>query len=197
MSPISACDVGSPTRQTSIASPWAAIQSRSAVVPSVAGPSSSPVIARMIAPSGGAVCTMSTAAATKAATPDFMSVAPRPYIQSPVTSAPKGGWVQAASSPTGTTSVWPLKPKLRAAPFGPQRANRFGVPLRSARVQANPASDRIAASASSAPPSAGVTVSQRSRVAVSAMGSVMGLDPPLAAGTSPVAQMAQWYRARR
>jgi hypothetical protein len=75
-----------------------------------------------------------TAAATKAATPDFMSVAPRPQSCPSRISPPKGSAVQAAASPTGTTSVWPLKPKVRGCPFAPQRAKRFGVWPRSTRV---------------------------------------------------------------
>ena len=112
--------VGSPTRQWVMLSPFAAIQSRRAMVPSVESPSSSPVIASTTAPSSGGVCvTKSMAAAAKQATPDFMSVAPRPYMRPSRISAPKGSAVQAAASPTGTTSVCPLKPKVRAAPFSP------------------------------------------------------------------------------
>jgi len=125
--------VGSPTRQTDMPSPCARIQSRSATVPSLPGPSSSPVMVSTMAPSGGVSRTKSTAAAAKAATPDFMSVAPRPQSQPSAISPPKGSCVQAAASPTGTTSVWPLKPKVRFAPLRPQRAKRLGVPARSTR----------------------------------------------------------------
>ena len=55
-----------------------AIQSRIATVPSVPSPSSSPVMVRTMLPAGGVAVTKSMAAATKAATPDFMSAAPRP-----------------------------------------------------------------------------------------------------------------------
>ena len=78
MSPMLSTLVGSPTMQISIFSPLASIQSSSAGVPSTELPSSSPVMVRMIAPSGGVSRTKSIAAAAKAATPDFISVAPRP-----------------------------------------------------------------------------------------------------------------------
>ena len=75
---MASAEVGSPTRQWSSRSPAAAIQSRIATVPSVASSSSSPVMSSATDPSGGVSVTNSTAAATKAATPDFMSAAPRP-----------------------------------------------------------------------------------------------------------------------
>ena len=76
-----------------------------AVVPSMASPSSSPVMVMTTEPSGGVLDVKSIAAATKAATPDFISVAPRPYRNSSFTSAPNGSTLHAAISPTGTTSV--------------------------------------------------------------------------------------------
>ena len=59
-------------------SPFSAIQSRIASVPSVLSPSSSPVTVSTMLPAGGVAATKSMAAAAKAATPDFMSAAPRP-----------------------------------------------------------------------------------------------------------------------
>ena len=76
-----------------------------AVVPSMASPSSSPVMVMTTEPSGGVLDVKSIAAATKAATPDFISVAPRPYRNPSLTSAPNGSTLHAAISPTGTTSV--------------------------------------------------------------------------------------------
>ena len=105
ISPIFEGDVGSPTKQWSIFSPFCFIQSNIAAVPSSASPSSSPVIVIMTDPSGGLLFTKSIAAATKAATPDFMSVAPRPYKNPSFTSAPNGSTDQEERSPTGTTSV--------------------------------------------------------------------------------------------
>ena len=163
--------VGSPTRQAVMASPCASIQSSRARVPSTASPSSSPVMARITAPSGGVSRTKSTAAATKAATPDFMSVAPRPQSIPSRSTAPKGGTDHASSSPTGTTSVWPLKPKLFSAPLVPQRANRLATPPRSTRWQAKPASVSSASRSRSAPPSSGVTDGQRINPAVRWAGS--------------------------
>ena len=133
---------------------------------------------RITAPSGGVSRTKSTAAAAKAATPDFMSVAPRPYRNPSFSSAPKGSTVQAALSPTGTTSVWPLKPNVRAWPFAPQRANRFDVSPLSTRVQSNPASRSNRSNRTSAPPSTGVTEGQRISAAVSAAGSVTVIGAP-------------------
>ena len=74
-------------------------------MPSTASPSSSPVIVMITDPSGGVCVVKSMAAATKAATPDFISVAPRPYKKPSFTSAPKGSTLHADTSPTGTTSV--------------------------------------------------------------------------------------------
>ena len=104
ISPIRLGQVGSPTIHTVIASPCDAIQSRMATVPSVANPSSSPVIAMIIAPSGGESETKSTAAAANAATPDFMSVDPRPQSWPSRIVPLKGSSVQSAGLPTGTTS---------------------------------------------------------------------------------------------
>ena len=84
-----------------MASPRSRIQSRMARVPSWASPSSSPVMVIRMAPSGGASSTKPTAAATNAATPDFISVAPRPKIQPSFTSAEKGSTLQSAISPGG------------------------------------------------------------------------------------------------
>ncbi len=160
-------------------SSFACIQSKSAVVPSVASPSSSPVIVRTTAPSGGVSLTRSTAAAANAATPDFISTAPRPYMKPSFTSAPNGGIVQAASSPKGTTSVWPLKPNVFGCPLSPQRANKFGVPLRSTREQAKPASSSNACSRTNAPPSVGVTDGHRISLAVRSTGSIEDMSYPL------------------
>jgi hypothetical protein len=86
--------------------------------------------------------------------------------------------VQSAGSPTGTTSVWPLNPRTRRAFRGPQRAKRFGVPLRSTRVQAKPPPLSMRSSSRSAPPSSGVTLGQRTSAAVRSTGSVDMEKPP-------------------
>ena len=181
-------------------------------MPSVASPSSSPVMVRITAPSGGVSRTKSTAAAAKAATPDFMSVAPRPYMNPSFSSAPNGSTVQAASSPTGTTSVWPLKPKVRAWPLAPQRAKRLDVSPRSTRVQSKPASLSNCSRRTSAPPSTGVTEGQRINAAVRAAGSVAVMvdtlseisdfsrpsadQPPCAIHQSPAIQRIAWFCGR-
>jgi len=65
------------------------------------------------------VARWSSAAAMVTGDPAFMSTAPRPNSVSPrtlslTTSAANGGWLQLASSPGGTTSVWPAKTILPA-----------------------------------------------------------------------------------
>ena len=178
MSPMVSGQVGSPTRQTSMRSPFSAIKSSNAVVPSRASPSSSPVIASTMEPSGGVSFTKSTAAATKAATPDFISVVPRPYMMPSLISAPKGGIDQSASSPMGTTSVWPLKPKDLVLPLLPQRAKRLQMPPRSTRVQSNPAASSTSSSTSNAPSLTGVTEAQRTSFAVRSTGSRPDISAP-------------------
>ena len=83
-------------------------------------PSSSPVIISATEPRAGLPAAQPAAAAAKAATPDFMSTAPRPQSSPPSITAENGGCVHAAASPTGTTSVWPLNPST--GPVSPQRA---------------------------------------------------------------------------
>ena len=51
----------------------------------------------------------SSTAATLQAMPPFMSTAPRPYRKPSLTSPENAPWLQAASSPAGTTSVCPAK----------------------------------------------------------------------------------------
>ena len=135
-------------------------------VPLIAGPSSSPVIKRLIEPSKPSPrrARKRDTAATKQAIAPFMSVAPRPYSAPSITSAPNGSRDHAAASPTGTTSVWPAKQKF--APPLPSRAYRLstsGVPgsENGSRRGSNP---RVASAASStpcAPLSSGVTLGQR------------------------------------
>ena len=87
--------VGSPSMQASKRSPRSRAQSSSLAVPLTAGPSSSPVIRNEIEPRIGepeAPCsaTWASAAATAAATPPFMSQAPRPHTVPSATSPEKG-----------------------------------------------------------------------------------------------------------
>ncbi|MNN60430.1 hypothetical protein D3C81_1756120 [compost metagenome] len=58
---------------------------------------------------------MRETAATQAAMPPFMSTAPRPYRMPSRVSPSNGAAVQAATSPVGTTSVWPAKQRLGEA----------------------------------------------------------------------------------
>ena len=114
----------------------------------------------------------STAAETNAATPDFMSPAPRPQSKPSLISAANGSTLQSDGFPAGTTSVCPLNPKVR--PFLPllHLANRFDMPPRSAREQSNPS--RLSSDWSSpiAPASAGVTDGHLTSSAVSSTGSI-------------------------
>ena len=72
--------VGSPTTQASIVSPRSASRFSIFTVPLTAGPSSSPVISRLIAPPKLVPrrATKRWAASVKAAIAPFMSAAPRP-----------------------------------------------------------------------------------------------------------------------
>ena len=69
--------------------------------------------------------------AAQAMVPDFMSAAPRPYIQPSTISAPNGSRVQRSRGPTGTTSTWPLRiserPPASAAALDADHAQRLVV----------------------------------------------------------------------
>ena len=109
--------VGSPTMQWSMISPSAFRASTTILVPWVATPSSSPVIRKDREPFTSPAAMAWPAAAAKAAMALFMSAAPRPITTPSTISAAKASWLQAAASPTGTTSVWPAKQRLgRAVP---------------------------------------------------------------------------------
>ena len=117
ISPNCAGLVGSPTMQASMRSPRAASRSSIGLVPLTAGPSSSPVMSSAMEPGTGP---MRETASTKAAIAPFMSAAPRPVSRPPATVAEKGGTLQSAGSPTGTTSVCPAK--QNSGPSLPRRA---------------------------------------------------------------------------
>ena len=102
-----------------------------------------------------------------------MSTAPRPKSTPSAVSPAKGGWVQRASSPGGTTSVWPAKTRCGAPlPMVAKRLSTSGVPgaEKVSRSTAKPASARISAIHACAPPSAGVT----ERHAISALRKAAG-----------------------
>ena len=61
-----------------------------------------------------------------ATTPAFMSAAPRPYMRPSAISAPHGSCDQLRSTPTGTTSMWPLKVSERPPPVPRRIAVTFG-----------------------------------------------------------------------
>ena len=81
------------------------------MVPLTEMSSSSPVIRNEIDPFGlpSLAARYSSTAATLQAMPPFMSTAPRPYRKPSLTSPENAPWVQALSSPGGTTSVCPAK----------------------------------------------------------------------------------------
>ena len=92
----------------------ASAQSSSLAVPLTAGPSSSPVMRKLIEPLNAPLAMKRKAAATEAATPPFMSQAPRP--QSPVGDFGRERIeAPARRSPGGTTSVWPAKARFGRA----------------------------------------------------------------------------------
>ena len=108
--------VGSPTTQASGVSPRPAIQPRSLTVPQMAGPSSSPVTISVTVPGMGPRASRRATAATKAATPDFMSTLPRP-CSAPSATSPENG-SRAHPSPGGTTSTCPAKARWGAVMSG-------------------------------------------------------------------------------
>ena len=61
-----------------------------------------------------------------ATTPAFMSAAPRPYMRPSSISAPHGSYDQLRSTPTGTTSMCPLKVSERPPPVPRRIAVTFG-----------------------------------------------------------------------
>ena len=160
----------------------------SARVPYFAGPSSSPVMTKLIVPDA---CGISATAATIAAIAPFISTAPRPCSSAPRRSGRKGPEVQ--PSPGGTTSTWPAKAKWRL-PLGPLRmAKRFstgpsgGSPV-TARCTAKPSGARLASRQSNTRPAAGVTLGQAISASVSSTGSIARLisaSPALRTARSP------------
>src|SRR5579885_2765490 len=61
-----------------------------------------------------------------AASPPFLSVAPRPYTRPSTTAPPKGSCDHDPRSPTGTTSTWALKAMERPPPEPGRRATSTG-----------------------------------------------------------------------
>ena len=161
-------------------SPFSAIQSRTLVVPLTAGPSSSPVISRLIDPHTVPAAMARDAASTNAPTAHFMSVAPRPYSTSSIISAPNGSTDQESGLPSGTTSVCPAKQKFGASV--PNRAYRLSISGVSVsenlrRWQTNPRPSSAACKTSRAPASAGVMLGQRIRSRESSTASTMAISP--------------------
>ena len=90
-------------------------------------PVSSPAVITRVRPrwKRGSSASTLQAAAMKAATPAFMSLAPRPYSRPSWTIPAKGGNVQ-GFVPTGTTSIWPVKQSGLPLPVPGMRATRVG-----------------------------------------------------------------------
>jgi hypothetical protein len=83
------------------------------------GPSSSPVIAMTIAPSGGASARGRRPPPRRPRRPISCRSRHDHRASRPPDGRRTGGCVQSAGSPTGTTSVWPLNPRTRRAFRGP------------------------------------------------------------------------------
>ena len=79
-----------------------------------------------------------------AATPPFMSFAPRPYTLPSRISPPNGSAVQVAGSPIGTTSWWPLS-TMRRPPARPARPSTTGSVSRGTSSPGHAGSSRIVA----------------------------------------------------
>src|SRR5690606_38891498 len=176
-SPSASGFVGSPTRQWSGTWPLSAIHRSTLAVPLIDGPSSSPVISRLIEPPVRPPFSSRywAAAAAKQATAPFMSTAPRPHRRPSRSAAENGGCVQAASSPGGTTSTCPAKQKCgRPSPMRANRLSTSAVPssLNCIRVQRKPDRSSTSCRTSSAPDAAGVTLRQRISALVIDIGSL-------------------------
>ena len=150
--------------QWSKAKPRSRAQSSSFCVPLIAGPSSSPVMRKEMAPpkSGPAPARNSLAAATMAAMPPFMSTAPRPI--EPAVRPPRrrrAARSRPPSSPGGTTSVWPANTRC-GRPLAERGeevldVRRAGLGEGDAVHGEAERRERARRAESSAPPSAGVT----------------------------------------
>src|ERR1700734_445570 len=93
-------EVDSPRMQWSNVSPLARAQSTSLTVPLIATSSSSPVMRKLIEPPNAPLAMKRKAAATEAATPPFMSQAPRPQ-SSPSAISPENGSKRQSVLPRG------------------------------------------------------------------------------------------------
>ena len=125
MSPSFTGQVGSPTRQKSGIWPLASIHSSTLTVPSTAGPSSSPVISRLIEPFGRTVGQVLRRGRDEGGD-RALHVAGAAAVQHAVAhlAAERIGAASCAA-PTGTTSVWPAK-QTCGAPV-PRRAKRLSI----------------------------------------------------------------------
>src|SRR6202012_3882074 len=104
--------VGSVTNPASARSPCA-----TSAEPPAPEDSSSVLVATIRSPANRTSSCASTSAANAiAATPPFMSQAPRPYSRPSRTSGINGGLVQAPIGSAETTSMWPLNTRRRAPP---------------------------------------------------------------------------------
>ena len=189
--------VGSPTRQASGSRP--SRNSSTASVPMLAC-SSSATSARTMSPAVPAAAAAS-AAVTIAATPAFMSHAPRPssrpLLRPPVTRPANGSAIPAMP----TVSRCPFSSRLRPPPVPACRATRLGRPVTPAAgttSTANPprSSRRASSPATAASPAApgtspGLTLSVRtSSTASSTAASAAAL--PLTSPVHHAAQPASW-----
>ncbi len=73
-------------------------------------------------------------AVANAASPPFISAAPRPHISSPTISAAKGGWLHSFSS-TGTVSRWPVNSRVGPGVTAVRVAIKLGLSTLPAQIR--------------------------------------------------------------
>ncbi len=94
--------------------------------------SSSVTVLTTRSPASGTSSARSTSVAISiAATPPFMSQAPRPYSRPSRSAGVKGSLVQPSRGSTVTTSMWPLRSRVRPPPVPEAVASSCGRPRKS------------------------------------------------------------------
>ena len=138
------------------------------VVPLIAGPSSSPVISRLIEPRAGGRARPGSGRRRRRRRRWRPSCRRRRGRRAACRRDLAGEGIvrsRRARSPSGTTSVWPAKQKCGplSPPPGDRGCSTSGVPdsANGSRWQVKPSGSSAASSTSSAPASAGVTLGQR------------------------------------
>ena len=157
---------GSPTRHQSMRSLRSRSTSTTRRVPSTEGPSSSLVIKNAIVPRcRGLRPTNSSHAVTIAASPLFMSAAPRPYKRPSLITGRNGSPCHSSSGPVGTTSVCPAK--QNTGPPLPRLAQKLSTGPKRRCSTLKPMASRRSAIKAWQPPSVGLTEARTIRSSVS------------------------------